>query len=89
MTLPERLAKKWCEWHNQADPTPYEDICICDEIMAAVREALEKARSVIEGHIKELRTFKLARNTYVPAIVRELEIVSEKLKTLEGEIRDV
>ena len=31
---------------------------------------------------KELRTFKLARNTYVPAIVRELEIINEKLMTL-------
>ena len=62
--------------------------CTCFIVASATGEALEVTRSVIEGRIKELRTFKLARNTYVPAIVRELEIVSEKLETLKGAARD-
>ena len=65
----------------------HDDGIPCVSCETTRREALEEARSVIEGHIKKLRTFKLARNTYVPAIVRELEIVSEKLKTLEGKAR--
>ena len=84
-SLPDRLARKWREfcWRtHHAEGLCYE----CTP--AAIREALEVTRSVIEGRIKELRTFKLARNTYVPAIVRELEIVSEKLETLKGEARD-
>ena len=86
MTFPERLAKKWGEfcWRTHSG------VGLCYECApAAIREALEEARSVIKGHIKELRTFKLARNTYVPAIVRELEIINEKLMTLmKGAARD-
>lgn len=83
--FPERLARKWREfcWRTHLA----EGLCY-ECAPAAVREVLEEARLVIDGRIKELRTFKLGRNTYVPAIVRELEIVDEKLKTLKGETSD-
>ena len=85
----EELVEKVLE-HLRQTGVPRKGLT-CDVFRAyaeqAVREALEAACAVIEGHITELRTFKLARTTYVPAIVRELEIVSEKLKALEGEAR--
>ena len=83
--FPEQLATKWREfcWRTHSG------VGLCYECApAAICEALEEARSVIKGHIKKLRTFRLGRNTYVPAIVRELEIISEKLETLKGEARD-
>ena len=60
----------------------------CQHIAAAVHEALEEARSIIEDHIEELQLFRFERSAYVLAIVRELETIRAKLKMLEGETRD-
>ena len=92
MTLPERLERKWCTGCIEegtgdeivGGPLPHTH----EDIVAAVREALEEARSVITGHIEVLRLFRFERSAYIPAIVRELEIVSQKLKVLKGATRD-
>ena len=75
-SLPEQLAQKWRCTTFQGG-----------HIAEAVREALENACSVIDGHIKELRLFQRGSRT-VSVIVQELEIVREKIKTLRGEAQD-
>ena len=42
----------------------------------------ERAAQILDKRIKELRTYRLARNTYVPAICRELELDIAAIRAL-------
>lgn len=46
------LARKWCESHDQARASAHAAPCICAQLAAAIREALEEAEKAIVARFR-------------------------------------